>query len=99
MIVPLLDRYRAASGPGSAVAGWCLYLVLFCAALALLPPAVLMPESNAFIVTLGLIGAWRYGWAANHVVRTLLYRHVAFPPIRRRAEAVTGTPPRTSTFW
>jgi glycosyltransferase Alg8 len=60
--------------------------------LALLAIAVHAPESlwhpaaPEFLLIVGAVGVWRYGWGAVHVVRSLIYRRMVFPKWRRRAD-------------
>lgn len=43
---------------------------------------------TAPVLTLGVIGAWRYLWAALHALRAMLYLNLVFPQLRREARAV-----------
>lgn len=80
----------------SRVSAWIAALALAAAALLLvraIPAAVFTPGTQVFIVTLGVVGVWRYSWAALHFVRAFLYRYVVFPRLRRAAEAMGGAMP------
>ncbi|HET6519742.1 MAG TPA: glycosyltransferase [Geminicoccaceae bacterium] len=67
-----------------------MLLTLYVLALAALavhaPPDLWEPGTRGFIVVIGVLGAWRYGWGAVHLVRALIYRHVVFPRWRRTAD-------------
>jgi mannuronan synthase len=86
---------------GSPVAGRMLPLqglwlhVLYLATLGVLvlqlPPVVLNPQSEQFLVIIGAFGIWRYSWGATHLVRSLVYRGLVFPRWRARAEALGET--------
>jgi mannuronan synthase len=45
------------------------------------------------LVSLGIIGLWRYGWALTHLVRALVYRQWIWPRLRRQADALAATVP------
>ncbi|MEK0085661.1 glycosyltransferase [Benzoatithermus flavus] len=61
-----------------------LYLLLL-AALALLAPApVWDPGARSFVLIVGWIAVWRYGWGGVHLLRSLWYRAHVFPRWRRR---------------
>src|SRR3546814_14689877 len=44
--------------------------------------------SHIFILSIGVIGLWRYGWWFTHYARCILYRRVVFPKLRRAADEV-----------
>ena len=45
-------------------------------------------HTSALIITLGIIGIWRWGWGFLHLTRAVLYRYVIFPHLRRKSEAI-----------
>lgn len=49
------------------------------------PDAVWHPLAPEFLLIVGVVGVWRYGWGAVHLVRSLIYRQLVFPRWRRRA--------------
>lgn len=65
-------------------------LLVYAAALALaivsLPADLLDADSQRFIFIVGAIGAWRYSWATLHFARSLVYRHLVFPRLRRKLD-------------
>ena len=69
-----------------------MYLALYLLALAALavhaPAAVWQPGSREFVIILGVLGTWRYGWGMVHLARALIYRHLVFPRWRRAADEV-----------
>ncbi len=69
-----------------------MYLILYLLALAALavhaPAIVWEPGAREFVIILGVLGAWRYGWGFVHLGRALIYRHVVFPEWRRAADAL-----------
>ena len=75
-----------------------MYLAFYLLGLAALaiwaPPVVWQPGAREFVIILGLLGVWRYGWGTVHLVRALIYRHVVFPDWRRaaRARGAAGLP-------
>jgi glycosyltransferase Alg8 len=62
-----------------------LYL-LVCLALALTLPFHALSASGQLIFSLGVIGAWRYGWTLTNFTRALLYIKSAYPRRRVKAE-------------
>ncbi len=62
--------------------------VLGVAALALaLPREAYAHVGTSVFILVGAVGAWRYGWGALHFLRSLYYRHVAYPRLKARALA------------
>jgi len=69
-------------------AGHAAYIAALAAFAILLPPSAWDPEAAEFVLIIGLIGLWRYSWAALHLVRSLIYRHLVFPHWREEADAM-----------
>jgi len=67
---------------------WLFYILVFLALLLHAPVDVLDPEARGFILIIGAVGVWRYGWGFVHFGRALWYQRVRFPAWRRRAEAM-----------
>jgi glycosyltransferase Alg8 len=53
-----------------------------------LPNNLYCPQNRRIIITLGLLGSWRYAWWFVHFVRSQIYARFVFPPIRRQAETL-----------
>ena len=85
---------------------WYAHLIFI---LALIWLAIAVPASalhsvwhasTGAVVTLGVLAIWRYSWAALNYVRSLIYRRLAFAPLRKRADAaalasqISGHPPQ-----
>lgn len=70
------------------MSGLFLYALMLIAVPLLIPASQWYGSSPAFLFTVGILGAWRYGWGMLHFSRSLLYRHVVFPRMRRRVEAL-----------
>lgn len=68
---------------GSLLCGSILFALLLS-----LPRDVLGPEHLGLLTVLGVIGSWRYSWAAIHLVRALVYRRLRFPVWRRAADGL-----------
>lgn len=68
------------------------YLAILISLAGKLPREVLTPGSDAFILVIGVIGIWRYSWAALHLLRAWIFLHLVFPRIRRRADRMTSKP-------
>ena len=90
--IRLLPGHHARSPLAAAFAGWMLYLGALGGALALLPAGLPVGMDRSLLATFGVIGVWRWSWAALHLVRSLLWRWVAFPRLRRRADAAPPPP-------
>ncbi len=56
------------------------------------PGSVFDPLSDTFLLSIGIIGVWRYSWWVFHALRAGYYLRFRFPRIRRHAEA-EGTEP------
>ncbi len=67
--------------------GHLVYILLVAAVVLTVPSPTADAEVRAVLVVIGLIGLWRYGWAMLHLGRSLWFRKVWFPPLRKRAEA------------
>lgn len=67
------------------LAGHGLYLSVI-ALLVLSIPGHAMADVSRGLVVVGVIGAWRYGWAILNFLRALYYIKLRFPALRRRAE-------------
>jgi len=65
-----------------------LYILALAAFLLLAPIDLLDPANRPFIIVIGIIGTWRYSWALVHFCRAQYYKRVAFPRLRRRADAL-----------
>ena len=68
------------------------YLLLLLALLANAPEGLLDPGARGFILIIGAVGVWRYGWNGVHLVRALVYRHLVFPGWRRQAGVGSDAP-------
>lgn len=65
-------------------------LLLFCAIAVLathMPTEIYNPLSHAFLLSIGIIGAWRYSWWGLHALRALYYLNVRFPRMRKALDA------------
>lgn len=65
-----------------------IYFTFLVLMIVSLPEGFLDSDSKRFIFIIGVIGAWRYGWATLHFIRSLVYRRIVFPRWRREAEAL-----------
>ncbi len=66
-----------------------MYLLLYLLALAALlvnaPAEVWDPAAREFVVIVGVVGLWRYGWGFVHLIRSMIYRRRVFPRWRQAA--------------
>lgn len=67
--------------------GHLVYILLVAAVVLSVPSPTADADVRAVLVVIGLIGLWRYSWALTHLFRSLWFRKVWFPPLRKRAEA------------
>lgn len=65
-----------------------LFFSIILTLLTLLPNAMWDPELRQITLLIGGIGLWRYGWWMTHAARSTYYRHVKYPKIRAKADAV-----------
>ncbi len=63
-----------------------LYILALLALLVNAPAGVWDPAAREFVVVIGVVGLWRYGWGFVHLLRSLVYRKLVFPRWRRAAE-------------
>lgn len=78
------------AGEGSALSGtggFCLYTLGLAAAACGVQTVTLGSVPAALAAIIGVLAIWRYSWGMVHFCRSLVYRKVAFPALRRRAEA------------
>ncbi len=61
------------------------------------PNSIWDPEIPAVILTLGLIGVWRYLWWFNHYVRSEIYSKIVYPRMRKKADADWNRAPFNGT--
>ncbi len=61
------------------------YSLVLTAYAVTLPDELLLPSSQKFILLLGVIGIWRYGWGGLHFIRSIVFRKLVFPAQRQRA--------------
>lgn len=69
-------------------AGWLAYVGVFVLLGLSIPSEVFSPDSHKFLLIVGGIAVWRYGWALVHGARAVLYLSWRFPDLRARAEAL-----------
>ncbi len=62
-------------------------------ALAATVPLQSLADVRGALIVVGLIGAWRYSWAAINFGRALIYLKVAYPRLRARAFALYNERP------
>lgn len=68
------------------MAGHALYLAVMLAIAISIPPQAIGHAAGGLVVV-GLIGTWRYSWAAINALRALVYARHAYPRLRAQAEA------------
>lgn len=70
------------------MAGLFIYAAVLLAVSLAAPREWWDTRSTHFLLILGLIASLRYTWAAIHLVRSIIYRYLVFPRMRREAEAL-----------
>jgi mannuronan synthase len=60
------------------------FFLLLMTCLALLPPPSVLHSASGTLVVIGIIGFWRYTWAAINLSRAAIYIKWAFPRLRAR---------------
>ncbi len=71
--------------------GFILYILILVATAFYLPEVYLDPEATQFILAIGFLSIWRYSWSLTHFFRALIYRKIAFPKLRKRANDLGDT--------
>lgn len=86
-------RWQPTTAPGSERLMMTVVLLAALTGLAVsVPKSVFDPLSDTFLLSIGIIGVWRYSWWIFHALRACYYLRVRFPRIRRHAEAAGGEP-------
>jgi glycosyltransferase Alg8 len=52
----------------------------------MLPYELFDPYQDKLIFVLGVVGIWRYGWFFTNIIRSLIYRKIKFPALRKVEE-------------
>lgn len=60
---------------------------------------IIYHEQRVAMVSLGVIGIWRYGWWLNHVIRAFIYGRLIFPLRRKKANALWDSGWRPSRLF
>jgi glycosyltransferase Alg8 len=68
--------------------------ILVCLGIALIVPGDAIGTNEAIVLTIGFIGAWRYGWGLINFVRAQLYVRWAYPNRRDAAAEIYAMQPR-----
>jgi glycosyltransferase Alg8 len=72
--------------------GHVIYLSVLALLVLSIPPGSLGHVSDGLIVV-GVVGAWRYGWALVNYLRAVIYIRVAYPRLKARAMAAHAADP------
>lgn len=76
----------------SLILGHVLYLAVLALLVLSIPPGALGHVSDGLIVV-GVVGAWRYGWALVNYLRALAYTRFAYPRLKAQAQAAHAAEP------
>lgn len=76
----------------SLILGHLIYLAVLALLVLAIPPGALGHVSDGLVVV-GVVGAWRYGWALVNYLRAVLYLRVAYPRLKARAFAAHAALP------
>lgn len=66
--------------------GWLIFFSVLGSFALLVPQDFFLPESDKFILLIGVIGIWRYSIGIIHFVRGMWFMHWAFPMLRKKAD-------------
>ncbi|WP_406720787.1 glycosyltransferase [Thioclava litoralis] len=80
------------------IAAHFLYLAVMVWLMTLVASADLQAVSKGLLV-IGVIGIWRYSWAALNFTRAAIYLNYAFPRLRARAEQAYAARPAPAHAW
>ena len=84
------DRFRpTTAGWQTSLLAAIAYAGVLWLLAAYLPDDIFDSTSHLFILSIGVIGLWRYGWWFTHYFRGLIYRRVIFPKLRLAADEAT----------
>lgn len=105
------DTARLLDDPTAWPSGWrkwtpavlyriALYIGICLALVPSVPNSLFDAETRAITLTIGALGAWRYGWWFTHAVRALIYGRIVYPRMRRGGEEIwkSGWRPRHLHF-
>lgn len=76
------------------VLGHLCYLAVLALLVLSIPPGALGQVSGGLVVV-GVVGAWRYGWALVNYLRACWYRAIAYPRLKARSDAAHSALPVT----
>ncbi len=65
--------------------GYFIYFLVLVATALMLPDIYFDASANQFLFALGALAVWRYGWALTHFTRSLIFRKIVFPRLRKQA--------------
>jgi glycosyltransferase Alg8 len=68
------------------ILGHLNYLAVLALLVLAIPPGALRQVSDGLIVV-GVLGAWRYGWAMINYLRAVFYQRIAYPRLKSQAHA------------
>lgn len=68
--------------------GLYAYAAVLAAISLILPREWFQSTDSQFVLAVGSIAIWRYGWGLTHLVRANIYNHIVFPRWRRAADAL-----------
>ncbi|MEZ5826096.1 MAG: glycosyltransferase [Geminicoccaceae bacterium] len=81
-----LEAKPAVAGRRLSLITAAVYVSVFLIISLNLPRVVDGPGSTGFVVAIGLLAIWRYGWWGVHVVRSTIFLNHTFPKLRARAD-------------
>lgn len=70
------------------MAGMVIYAAVLVALALVLPMDWWDRRASHVLLGIGAISAWRYSWGITNLTRSLIYRFVVFPPLRRQCDAM-----------
>jgi glycosyltransferase Alg8 len=64
-----------------------VFVLLIAFSAALLPQQAFDEKARDAVLVVGVIGLWRWSWGLLHLLRSVWYRSIRFPAMRRESEA------------
>ncbi|MEQ8816325.1 MAG: glycosyltransferase [Thalassobaculum sp.] len=83
-----VPSWRPTTAPaGARFLMTCVLASVLAMLLVLVPADVFDPLGDTFLLSIGIIGVWRYSWWSVHAVRAWTYLRFRFPKIRSAVDA------------
>src|SRR4051812_4406245 len=81
------EKNKSTARHSSGILGFSIYTLALVTAASFMQEVTLTPISQQFAAVIGGLAVWRYSWGLVHFCRSLIYRKMVFPALRKQAEA------------